>query len=222
MSDKTKLITKQIISKKRVINHGEVLTAKREVDAMLALIKHEVVRIDSRFLEPACGTGNFLAEVLNKKLETVLNRYSKSQIEFERYAITAISSIYGVDILLDNVQECKGRLLGIFTHYYIKNYKKFKSQLLNVAEYILERNIQWGDALSMKIPDAKEDPIVFSEWSVVKGGLIKRRDYTMANLLERQPFEGFNLFSDLGDKAIIPKTVAEFPLVSIYKLGIND
>jgi len=112
---------KQVVSKKRVADHGEVFTSNREVNAMLDLVKQETERIESRFLEPACGTGNFLVEVLKRKLAVVENRYSKNQLEYERYAILALSSIYGVDILQDNVQTCRDRLLGIFTHYYLNN-----------------------------------------------------------------------------------------------------
>ena len=108
----------QIKSKKRVADHGEVFTSEREVNAMLDLVKSETENIDSRFLEPACGNGNFLAEVLRRKLNVVENRYAKSQIEFERYAILAISSIYGVDILEDNAVECRSRLFKIFESCY--------------------------------------------------------------------------------------------------------
>lgn len=211
---------KQVKSKKRVTDHGEVFTAQREVNAMLDLVKQETERIDSRFLEPACGTGNFLVEVLKRKLAVVEARYSKNQLEYERYSILALSSIYGVDILKDNVLTCRNRLLGIFTHYYLKNHKKeLKPEFLKASEFILSRNILWGDALSLKTPDEKADPIVFSEWSAVNGSMIKRRDYTLANLLESQPIDGLNLFSDLGDKAFIPTPVADFPLIHFLKLG---
>ncbi len=210
----------QVKSKHRVANYGEVFTAEREVNAMLDLVKEETERIDSRFLEPACGTGNFLVEILKRKLTLVENRYSKNQLEYERYAIIALSSIYGIDILQDNVQTCRDRLLGIFTHYYLNNYKKeVKPEFLKTAEFILSRNILWGDALNLKTPDEKEEPIIFSEWSAVNGSMIKRRDYTMANLLENQPMEGANLFSDLGDKAFIPIPVAEYPLTHFLKLS---
>ena len=104
----------QVISKQRVTDHGEVYTAPREVNAMLDLVKSETERIDSRFLEPACGNGNFLAEILTRKLGIVEKRYAKSQIEYERYAVLAVSSIYGIDILQDNVQACRQRLCHIF------------------------------------------------------------------------------------------------------------
>jgi hypothetical protein len=213
----------QVKSKQRVADHGEVFTAQREVNAMLDLVKQETERIESRFLEPACGTGNFLVEILKRKLEVVENRYAKSQIEYERYAILAISSIYGVDILQDNVQTCRDRLLGIFTHYYLNNYKKeIKPEFLKAAEFILSKNILWGDALTLKTPEEKPKPIVFAEWSAVNGSMIKRRDYTLANLLESQPIDGLNLFSDLGDKAFIPTPVGDFPLTHFLKLGEDD
>src|SRR3990167_7657364 len=105
---------KQVISKQRVAAHGEVLTGNREVNAMLDLVKQETERIDSRFLEPACGNGNFLTIILERKLAVVESRYGKSQLDFERYAVLAVSSIYGIDILEDNVRQCRHRLYGIF------------------------------------------------------------------------------------------------------------
>lgn len=210
----------QVKTKQRVSDYGEVFTSEREVNAMLDLVKQETERIDSRFLEPACGTGNFLVEILKRKLAVVENRYSKNQLDYERYAIIALSSIYGVEKLHDNVQTCRDRLLGIFTHYYLNNYsKEIKPEFLKAAEFILSRNILWGDALSLKTPDEKAEPIIFSEWSAVNGSMIKRRDYTLANLLESQPMDGPNLFSDLGDKAFIPTPVADYPLIHFLKLS---
>jgi hypothetical protein len=212
----------QVKSKQRVNDHGEVFTSSREVNNMLDLVNQEAERVDSRFLEPACGTGNFLVEIINRKLKIVERRYTKNQSEFEFYAIIALSSIYGVDILKDNVHTCRQRLLGIFTHCYISNFKHPKYSLLHSAEFILNRNIIWGNALSLRTPDNKAEPIVFSEWSSFSKGMIKRRDYTMANLLDNQPMEGDNLFSDLGDLAFIPIPVAEHPLTHFLKLGEND
>ena len=105
---------KQVVSKQRVADHGEVYTHTREVNAMLDLVKQETERIDSRFLEPACGTGNFLVEILNRKLAVAVTRYAKSQLEYERYAVLAIASIYGIDILSDNVSACQDRLFELF------------------------------------------------------------------------------------------------------------
>ncbi|MBI2314946.1 SAM-dependent DNA methyltransferase [Candidatus Daviesbacteria bacterium] len=213
-------ISNQVVSKKRVNDHGEVFTGEREVNDMLNLVKQETERIDSRFLEPACGTGNFLIEILKRKLDIVEKRYAKSQIEFERYAVIAISSIYGVDILQDNVEACRKRLFDFFNTKYLLLYKKkCKEEFRKAVGFILGRNILWGDALSLKTPDTKAEPIIFSEWSAVNGSMIKRRDYTMANLLESQPLEGFNLFSDLGDQAFIPMPIADYPVVHFMKIG---
>src|SRR4051794_32263102 len=104
---------RQVVSKKRVADHGEVYTRQREVDAMLDLVKPETERIDSRFLEPACGTGNFLAEILRRELRVVERRYGRRALEYERYAILAVSSIYGIDLLQDNVTRCRQRLFDI-------------------------------------------------------------------------------------------------------------
>lgn len=209
----------QVKSKKRVADHGEVFTAEREVNAMLDLVKQETERIESRFLEPACGNGNFLVKILERKLAVVDGRYAKSQLEWERYAVLAVSSIYGVDILQDNVSECRERLLQLFDERYTKLYKgDCKTECRESVRYILEKNILWGDALTLKTPEEHPKPIVFAEWNAVNGSMIKRRDYTMANLLESQPIEGANLFSDLGDQAFIPTPVADFPLVHFLKI----
>jgi len=207
-------------SKQRVRDHGEVFTNDREVNAMLDFVKGETERIDSRFLEPACGTGNFLAEILRRKLAIVDKRYSKNQLEYERYAVIAVSSIYGIDLLQDNVNECQVHLFNVFKDKYTALYKsKYKEECLRTVSYILSRNILWGDALSLKTPDEKAEPIIFSEWNSVNGSKIKRRDYTMANLLESQPIEGLNLFSDLGDKAFIPTPINDFPITHFLKIG---
>ena len=210
----------QINSKKRVTDHGEVFTSEREVNAMLNMVKQETERIDSRFLEPACGTGNFLVEVLKRKLEVVEKRYKNNQPEFEQYAIVATSSVYGIDILKDNVKRCCNRLYKYFDKKYTSLYKsKCKDSCRKSVQFILHRNILWGDALSLKTPDEISEPITFSEWSHVRKGMIKRRDYTLANLLENTPIDGLNLFSDLGDEAFIPTAVSDYPLVHYLKIG---
>lgn len=210
----------QVKSKERVADHGEVFTHEREVNAMLDLVKQETERIDSRFLEPACGTGNFLAEVLRRKLDIVTSRYRRSQKDYERYAILAISSIYGIDILLDNVEECRQRLFEIFDEYYTMLFKNdCRNDYRKSVKFILSRNIIHGDALTLKHEGLVDDPIIFSEWSLVYRDKIKRRDFTMKTLLKNQPMEEPNLFSDLGEEAFIPTPCAKYPLQSIYNLA---
>lgn len=211
---------KQVKSKQRVTDHGEVFTNEREVNAMLDLVKQETERIDSRFLEPACGDGNFLAEVLRRKLAVVDSRYSKSQIEWERYAIIAVASIYGVDILDDNAQECRKRLLKIFNEKYSSLFNdKCNDACLRSVTFLLSRNILWGDALDFTNPETKK-PIIFSEWSAVNGNMLKRRDYMFQFLVEKK--HQFSLFNDEGNEATIDEPVKDYPLIHFFKLGEDD
>ncbi|HZW65995.1 MAG TPA: hypothetical protein VFF23_09920 [Hanamia sp.] len=209
--------TKQVKTKKRVADHGEVFTSDREVNAMLDLVKQETERIDSRFLEPACGNGNFLAEILKRKLTVVSNRYGKSQLEWERYALIAVSSIYGVDILEDNTLECQERLFAIFANQYVARFgTNAKEEFLKSIKFILKRNVLWGDALDFTNPVTKK-PIVFSEWSMVNENMIKRRDYVFKFLVEKT--HQFSMFNDEGNAAAIDEPVKDFPLTHFLKLG---
>lgn len=208
---------KQVKSKKRVADHGEVFTNEREVNAMLDLVKHETERIDSRFLEPACGNGNFLAEVLRRKLKVVDQRYGNNQMDWERYAVIAVSSIYGVDILEDNAKECRERLYTIFDDFYTALFKdKCKEECRRSIRFLFDRNILWGDALDFTNPSTKQ-PIVFSEWSAVNGSMLKRRDYMFKFLVEKS--HQFSLFNDEGNPAAIDEPVKDFPLVHFLKLS---
>ncbi len=180
---------KQVTSKKRVADHGEVFTNKREVNAMLDLVKQETERIDSRFLEPACGDGNFLAEILNRKLAIVKKKYRKSPIDYEKYAVLAATSIYGVDLLQDNVEACRARMFAIWDKEYkavLKN--EVSADCRAAVKFIFSRNIVCGNALSLKNVDPHGndtyEPIIFSEWAFVTGFNLQRSDYTFDNLLQ--------------------------------------
>jgi hypothetical protein len=107
-------VVEWVKSKQRVADHGEVFTPAWMSEAMLDLVKDESERIDSRFLEPACGSGNFLIPVLKRKLATVQARYRKSDFEMRHYALLALMSIYGIELLRDNVIECRENLLKVF------------------------------------------------------------------------------------------------------------
>ena len=213
----------QVISKQRVSDHGEVYTNPREVNAMLDLVKHEAERIDSRFLEPACGTGNFLVEILKRKLQIVSERYSKSQLEFERHAVIAVGSIYGIDLLPDNIQACQDRLFNIFSESYSSLYqRKVKPECESAVRFILSRNILHGDALTLETVDTENTPskpILFSEWTLANGSLIKRRDFIYAHLLDQSSHREMPLFSDLDEEAYIPEPVNDYPLISFLEIG---
>lgn len=172
----------QIKSKKRVREHAEVFTAEREVKAMCDLVKDETERIDSRVLEPACGDGNFLAEILNRKLNTVTKCYGKSPSDWEKYSIVALSSLYGIDIMPDNAQECRDRLFNIWKESHDKNVGNSSMEgVEDAARYIINTNILCGDALTLLQNNGQ--PIIFAEWNIVHEGLIKRRDFELATIL---------------------------------------
>jgi hypothetical protein len=175
---------KQIKSKQRVAEHGEVFTGEREVNAMLDLVKPETERIESRFLEPACGDGNFLTEILRRKIEVVKNRYRRNKTDCEKYLIVAVSSIYGVDIMQDNVDECRNRLFEQWNEAYTNLCgKETRDECREAAAYILKKNILCGDALTMLRND--KTPIIFAQWDLVTGNKMKRRDYRLDELMRQ-------------------------------------
>ena len=214
-------------SKKRIRDHGEVFTQEREVNAMLDLVKNETDRIESRFLEPACGDGNFLAPILERKLAIVKKKYRSSQNEFERMAFLAVSSIYGVELLLDNVEVCVERLYKILNDIYANLYKeKCKDEFRKSIKFILKRNILQGDALTLKKAGGKEY-IIFSEWSLINSSMAKRRDFQFVDLAEFEKGKMISLFrieeiSDIGEIVFSPKPIKEFPLMHFLKLDYED
>ena len=178
----------QIKSKERVSQRGEVFTAEREVNAMCDLVANECLRPDSRFLEPACGDGNFLAVILKRKLAELHRKYKKSPRDYEKLSIVAIGSLYGVDIMNDNVMACRVRLFSIWNEEYTDHCKAEASdETRESAKFIISRNIINGNALTLMRVDAdgkdSSAPIVFSEWTLINGTQMQRSDYTMSDLL---------------------------------------
>ena len=212
---------KQVKSKERVANHGEVFTGEREVKAMCDLVKQETERIESRFLEPACGNGNFLAEVLRRKLEVVKHRYGKSPFDYERYSVLAMMSLYGVDILEDNTEECRQRLFKIWDQKYTASAKgQATEQCREAVRFILSKNILCGDALTMLQADGS--PIIFAEWSLVTGSQVKRRDFRLDELLNGHEKQRTIFMSDweYDDEvqAFIPSPIQEYPLTDYRRV----
>lgn len=223
----------QVKSRQRVADHGEVFTAEREVKAMCDLVKQETERIESRFLEPACGNGNFLAEVLSRKLAVVKSRYGKSPFDYERYSVLAMTSLYGVDILEDNAEECRQRLFDIWDKEYTANAKaQANEQCREAVRFILRKNVLCGDALTMLQTDGS--PIVFAEWSLVTGNQMKRRDFRLDVLLKENADESsyetqMSLFAESGDSEEnwmidpithnpVPKPIKEYPLTDYRRV----
>lgn len=195
----------QIKSKERVSERGEVFTAEREVNAMLDLVADECLRPDSRFLEPACGDGNFLSVILRRKLSELRRKYKKSPRDYEKQAIVAIGSLYGVDIMNDNVIICRERLFSIWDKEYTAHCKFDASdEAREAARFIINRNIVNGNALTlMCVDDEGNDtiaPIVFSEWTLIGATQMQRSDYTMSDLLLYNDNSDGNLFALTEDE----------------------
>ncbi|MSR80555.1 MAG: SAM-dependent DNA methyltransferase [Gemmataceae bacterium] len=210
----------QIKSKQRVADHGEVFTPAWMVEAMLDLVKDETERIDSRFLEPACGSGNFLVRILQRKLAAVELKYGKSDFERRHYALLALMCLYGIELLADNIAECRANLLKIFAEYLTL---APSDDLYRAAFYVLSQNLVHGDALTMRTQGNL--PITFAEWGYLGKGKFQRRDFCLRDLTMSSAFsaEG-SLFAHLGmheiftpSKTYAPMTVGE--LAALASVG---
>ncbi len=201
-------------SKQRVIDHGEVFTPDWIIEAMLDLVKDETERIDSRFLEPACGSGNFLVQVLQRKLAAVELKFGRSEFEKRHYALLGLMCIYGIELLDDNIAECRGNLLTVFAeHLGLEVGEDFQT----AAAYVLSQNLIHGDALTMRTIDG--DAIVFAEWGYLGKGRFQRRDFRLDVLTQSSAFsqEG-TLFAELGkDEIFTPART--YPTLTVRTLA---
>lgn len=161
-------------SKQRVIDHGEVFTPERTIESMLDLVKDETERIDSRFLEPACGSGNFIIRILRRKLAAVQLKYGKSEFERQHFALYGVMCIYGIELLADNIAECRANVLEVFADYL---QLREVDELCAAAAHVLDTNLVHGDALTMRTHDGL--PIVFAEWGYLGKGKYNRRDFRL-------------------------------------------
>jgi len=206
--------TNYVKSKQRVADHGEVFTPPWLVEAMLDLVEGETERIDSRFLEPACGSGNFLVPVLQRKLAAVEAKFGKNDFERRCYALLALMCIYGIELLADNIAECRTNLLEIFADY-LRLDKV--DELYQVASYVLSQNLVHGDALKMQ--NNKGEPITFAEWGYLGKGKFQRRDFRLDVLTGAAAFSAEDsLFAHLGKHELfIP--IETWPPMSISQLA---
>ena len=201
-------------SKQRVADHGEVFTPAWMVEAMLDLVKGETERIDSRFLEPACGSGNFLVRILQRKLAAVELKYGKSEFEKQHYAILAVTSVYGIELLADNIAECRANLLKILADYL--KIDEF-DDLYRAASYVLSQNLIHGDALAMRTSHGR--PIIFAQWGYLGKGKFQRRDFRLDALTQSAAFaEEGTLFADLGKHEIFTPN-RTYPPMTIHDLA---
>lgn len=203
-----------IKSKKRVADHGEVFTPTWMVDAMLDLVKGETERIDSRFLEPACGSGNFLVRILQRKLAAVELKFGKSDFEKRHYALLALMCTYGIELLTDNISECRGNMLEVFADYL--NIDE-SDDLYQAASYVLSQNLIHGDALTMRTTD--DQPITFAEWGYLGKGKFQRRDFRLDTLSQMSALsEEGSLFAHLGKHEIFAPT-RSYPPMTVSEIA---
>ena len=195
-------------SKQRVADHGEVFTPAWMVEAMLDLVKDETERIDARFLEPACGSGNFIVQILRRKLAAVELKYGRSEFERRHYALLALMCIYGIELLADNIAECHANVMEILADYLDIDET---SDLYQAATHVLSQNIVHGDALTMRTQGGQ--PIAFAEWGYLGKGKFQRRDFRFDVLTGSSAFsaEG-SLFADLGKHEIFAPVQTHPPM----------
>ena len=203
-----------IKSKKRVADHGEVFTPAWMVEAMLDLVESETERIDSRFLEPACGSGNFLARVLQRKFAAVDLKFAKSDFEKQHYAVLALMCLYGIELLPDNIAECRANMLKIVAEYLDIDES---ADLYHASSYVLSQNLVHGDALTMRTQGGQ--PITFAEWGYLGKGKFQRRGFRFDVLTGSSAFsaEG-SLFAQLGKHEIFTPTKT-YPPMTVSELA---
>lgn len=206
-----------IKSKQRVADHGEVFTPAWMVEAMLDLVKDETERIDSRFLEPACGSGNFLVQIMRRKLAAVELKYGKSDFERRHYALLGLMCVYGIELLADNIAECRANVLEIFAEYLNLDEA---DDLYRAASYVLSQNLVHGDALAMRTSEG--NPITFAEWGYLGKGKFQRRDFLLDSLTQSSSYVAeLPLFADQGKHEIFtPKKT--YPPMTISDLAAAD
>jgi hypothetical protein len=201
-------------SKRRVSDHGEVFTPSWMVEAMLDLVNAETERIDARFLEPACGSGNFLVPILRRKLAAVELKYKQSEFEKQHFALVAVMSIYGIELLPDNIAECRANVLEILAEYLNLD---ASHDLYRAAFYVVSQNLVHGDALKMRTHD--DQPITFAEWGYLGKGKFQRRDFRLDVLNQMSAYHAEDsLFSDIGKHEIFTP-IKTYPPITLPELA---
>jgi len=201
-------------SKQRVADHGEVFTPEWLVEAMLDLVKGETERIDSRFLEPACGSGNFLVKILRRKLASVELKYGKSDFERQHFALLGLMCIYGIELLPDNISECRANLLLIFAEYL---QLQPSDDLYRAASFVLSQNLVHGDAMKMLTDDGKA--LTFAEWGYLGKGKFQRRDFRLDLLTGASAYSAEDsLFASVGKEDLFSPTKT-YPPMTIPQLA---
>lgn len=206
-----------IKSKQRVADHGEVFTPDWMVEAMLDLVKDETERIDSRFLEPACGSGNFLVRILKRKLAAVELKYGRNEFEKRHYALLGLMCTYGIELLTDNIAECRANMLEVFAEYL---QLEETDELYHVASHVLAQNLVHGDALTMLTHEGR--PMTFAEWGYLGKGKFQRRDFRLDVLTQASAWKNENELFATAERHDIFSPVKSHPPMTVSELAAQD
>jgi hypothetical protein len=206
-----------IKSKQRVADHGEVFTPPWMVEAMLDLVKDETERIDSRFLEPACGSGNFLVRILKRKLAAVELKYGKNAFEQQHFALLGLMCTYGVELLADNIAECRANMLEVFAEYL---QLEATDDLYRAASHVLAQNLVHGDALTMLTQEGQ--PMTFAEWGYLGKGKFQRRDFRLDALTQAASWNTEGELFATAERKDIFSPVKTYPPMTVIELAASD
>lgn len=212
----------QVKSKARVAKHGEVFTNPREVNAMLDLVADQITRIDATFLEPACGSGNFLVEILRRRMAVLNQKYGKSPTEYPAKAVQAVCGLYGIELLPDNTAECRARLFATFTADYLPAMQTADDypHVCDTVRRVLTKNIVCGNALTYQTESGQ--PITFIQWQFIDRARVKAKQFELQATVETtggRIGSQHNLFGDNGEPARIVQHKKEFPPVHYLEIG---
>ena len=206
----------------RIAEYGEVFTNEKEVKDMLSLVQNETRRIDSKFLDPACGDGNFLEEVILQKLMLLKQINKKEQLNYEKNLFLIVANTYGIELLKDNVIKCRKRIYKIVSEIYLKQFKNnFNSQFIASLNFVISKNIVHGDSLTNKNPSNGEY-LKFSEWVFTTRSLVKRREFLYKELIENSIINDSPLFASNQNQVFIPDPYKDFKVIHFYELANHD
>ena len=181
----------QIKSKDRVVNHGEVYTPDWVVQDMLDMIPNNASKIETRYLESSSGEGNFLVAILIRKLEQIFINYKVLE-DVQFYTFVALTNIYGIELLKDNVEFCKRRMLEIIRLFFIKYNYRFDSTFENVINNVLSHNIINMNTLTYRIPmfdfehqllRDENNNILYEGWAQISEWVINEKKKTVKHLI---------------------------------------
>jgi hypothetical protein len=206
-----------IKSKQRVADHGEVFTPEWMVDAMLDLVKDETERIDSRFLEPACGSGNFLVRILQRKLAAVELKYGRNEFEKQQFALLGLMCAYGIELLSDNIAECGANMMKVFAEYL---HIQPSDDMYRAASHVLSQNLVHGDALTMLTHTGK--PMTFAEWGYLGKGKFQRRDFRLDVLTQASSWNTEGELFATAERKDIFSPVKTYPPMTVGELAALD